>query len=55
MILFENYNTAKQKYGENIVRELSDVGIPPQYLLSASISADYAYLVTAAGQFVSRL
>ena len=35
MKLFENYNTAKQKYGENIVRELSDVGIPPQYLLSA--------------------
>ena len=35
MNLFENYNTAKQKYGEIIVRKLSDIGIPPQYLLSA--------------------
>ena len=35
MKLFENYNTAKQKYGDKIVRELSDIGIPPQYLLSA--------------------
>lgn len=35
MNLLENYNTARQKYGERIVKELSDVGIPPQYLLSA--------------------
>jgi len=35
MNLFENYNTAKQKYGEIIVKKLSDIGIPPQYLLSA--------------------
>ena len=35
MKLLENYNTARQKYGDRIVKELSDVGIPPQYLLSA--------------------
>lgn len=35
MKLLENYNSARQKYGERIVKELSDVGIPPQYLLSA--------------------
>ena len=35
MNLLENYNTARQKYGEKIVKELSDAGIPPQYLLSA--------------------
>ena len=35
MNLLENYNTARQKYGERIVKELSDIGIPPQYLLSA--------------------
>ena len=26
MILFENYNSAKQKYGEILVRELTDKG-----------------------------
>ena len=31
MNLLENYNTARQKYGERIVKELSDIGIPPQY------------------------
>ena len=35
MKLLENYNTARQKYGERIVKELSDIWIPPQYLLSA--------------------
>lgn len=35
MKLLENYNSARQKYGERIAKELSDVGIPPQYLLSA--------------------
>lgn len=35
MVLFENFNRAKQKYGEKIVKELSDLGLPPQYLLSA--------------------
>jgi len=35
MKLFENYNTAVQKYGEKIVRELLDNGLPPKYLLSA--------------------
>ena len=34
MKLLENYNSARQKYGERIVKELSDIGIPPQYLLS---------------------
>ena len=33
--MFENYNTAMQKYGHEIVKTLSDEGIPPQYLLSA--------------------
>ena len=28
MKLLENYNTARQKYGDRIVKELSDVGIP---------------------------
>ncbi|MBR5323773.1 MAG: hypothetical protein IKV14_03005 [Muribaculaceae bacterium] len=35
MKIFENYNTATQKYGHEIVKTLSDEGIPPQYLLSA--------------------
>lgn len=34
MKIFENYNSAKQKYGEVIVKQLSECGIPPQYLLS---------------------
>ena len=35
MKLLENFNTAKQKYGNSLVKTLTDVGIPPQYLLSA--------------------
>ena len=35
MKLLENYNAARQKYDESIVKVLSDIGIPPQYLLSA--------------------
>lgn len=35
MNLLENYNTAKQKYGDKIVSAMSNNGIPPQYLLSA--------------------
>lgn len=35
MKIFENYNTAKQKYGEEIVEKLSKIGIPSKYLLSA--------------------
>lgn len=35
MILFENYNTAKQKYGIELVNQLSTLGLPPQYLLTA--------------------
>lgn len=35
MNILENYNTAKQKYGEKLVKSLSDMGIPSQYLLSA--------------------
>lgn len=35
MILFENYNTARQKYGIEMVNQLSTLGLPPQYLLSA--------------------
>lgn len=35
MNIFENYNSAKQKYGEELVKTLYNKGIPPQYLLSA--------------------
>lgn len=35
MILFENYNTARQKYGIEMVNQLSTLGLPPQYLWSA--------------------
>ena len=35
MNLFENYNSACQKYGKNVVDSLSKQGLPPQYLLSA--------------------
>jgi len=35
MNILENYNTARQKYGEKLVKCLSDMGIPSQYLLSA--------------------
>ena len=35
MKLFENYNTARQKYGDKIVSAMSSEGIPHQYLLSA--------------------
>jgi hypothetical protein len=35
MNLFENYNSAVQKYGKNIVVSLSKQGLPPKYLLSA--------------------
>ncbi len=31
MILFENYNTAKQKFGDEIVNELTRMGLPPNY------------------------
>ena len=35
MNLFENYNTAKQKYGEALVSKLLNAHIPDEYLLSA--------------------
>lgn len=35
MKLFENYNSAKQKYGIELVKQLSKLGLSPQYLLSA--------------------
>jgi hypothetical protein len=35
MNLFENYNTAKQKYGETLVSKLLNTQIPDEYLLSA--------------------
>ena len=35
MELFENYNNAKQKYGETIVRNLIQIGVSPKYLLAA--------------------
>lgn len=35
MKLFENYNSAVQKYDKNLVVCLSKQGLPPQYLLSA--------------------
>ena len=33
MNLFENYKTAKDKYGEDIVKTLYSAGIPDKYLL----------------------
>lgn len=35
MNLLENYNTASQKYGIELVKQLSELGLPTQYLLSA--------------------
>lgn len=35
MKIFENYNSAKQKYGVDLVDSLTKLGLPPQYLLSA--------------------
>lgn len=35
MKIFENYNTAKQKYGIKMVQNFINLGLPPQYLLSA--------------------
>ena len=34
MKIFENYNSAKQKYGVDLVDSLTKLGLPPQYLLS---------------------
>lgn len=36
MNIFENYNSAKQKYGEKLVQTLLSQGIPDEYLLSAA-------------------
>lgn len=35
MKLFENYNSARQKYGAELVESLTQDGLPPQFLLSA--------------------
>lgn len=35
MKIFESYNSARQKYGDEIVKSLSKTGVPPKYLLSA--------------------
>lgn len=35
MKLFENYNSARQKYGTELVETLTQNGLPPQFLLSA--------------------
>ena len=35
MNLLENYNTASQKYGIELVKQLTELGLPPQDLLSA--------------------
>ena len=35
MKIFENYNTARQKYGVSLVDSLTKLGLPPKYLLSA--------------------
>lgn len=35
MNLFENFNSAKQKYGIGMTEYFSKLGLPPQYLLSA--------------------
>ena len=35
MNIFENYNNTKQKYGETLVANLTQIGVPPKYLLAA--------------------
>ena len=35
MKVFENYNSASQKYGLELTNSLSRLGLPPKYLLSA--------------------
>ena len=35
MKIFENHNTARQKYGVGLVDSLMKLGLPPKYLLSA--------------------
>lgn len=35
MKLLENYNSARQKYGAELVESLTQDGLPPQFLLSA--------------------
>lgn len=35
MNIFENFNTAKQKYGNELVLKMCNIGIPDHYLLSA--------------------
>ena len=35
MKIFENYNSAKQKYGVDLVDSLTKLGLSPLYLLSA--------------------
>lgn len=35
MKVFENYNTARQKYGVGLVYSLTKLGLPPKYLFSA--------------------
>ena len=35
MKIFENYNSARQKYGIGLVDSLMKLGLPPKYLLSA--------------------
>ena len=35
MKIFENHNTARQKYGVGLVDSLTKLGLPPKYLLSA--------------------
>ena len=35
MKIFENYNSARQKYGVGLVDSLTKLGLPPKYLLSA--------------------
>lgn len=35
MKIFENYNSARQKYGVGLIDSLTKLGLPPKYLLSA--------------------
>lgn len=35
MKIFENYNSARQKYGVGLVDSLTKLGLPPKYLLSS--------------------
>lgn len=43
MKIFENYNTAKQKYGEELANSVLSNGIPNEYILLVGIIQKIIY------------